>query len=85
MAKSLGDVEKLIKQRTFPEEPPIYYVTIENAFDVIRRAHVATGHGGRDRMLKALCPKYMLTSQPGLGNISNPFTLNVKTKVNAQW
>ena len=31
---------------------------IEETFDVIKRAHIATGHGGRDRMLKELGKKY---------------------------
>ncbi|XP_047492001.1 KRAB-A domain-containing protein 2-like [Penaeus chinensis] len=39
-------------------EPPLYYVTIEETFDVIKRAHIATGHGGRDRMIKELQRKY---------------------------
>uniref|UniRef100_A0A4W3GZE2 KRAB-A domain-containing protein 2-like n=1 Tax=Callorhinchus milii TaxID=7868 RepID=A0A4W3GZE2_CALMI len=53
-----GDVEKLIKRRTNPEEPPLYYVSIEDTFEVIKRAHIATGHGGRDRMIKELQHKY---------------------------
>jgi hypothetical protein len=37
----------------------LYYVHIEETFDVIKRAHIATGHGGRDRMLKELGKKYV--------------------------
>ena len=37
---------------------PIYYVSIEETYDVIKRAHTATGHGGRDRMTKHLSMKY---------------------------
>jgi len=37
-----GDVEKLIKNRNNPDEPPLYYVTMEDTFDVIKRAHIAT-------------------------------------------
>jgi len=51
-------VEKLVKKRTHPEESPLYYVTVEDTFDVIKRAHIATGHGGRDRMIKELQRKY---------------------------
>jgi hypothetical protein len=36
----------------------LYYVHIEETFDVIKRAHIATGHGARDRMLKELGKKY---------------------------
>ena len=51
-------MEKLIKRRTLPEESPLYYVSIEDTFDIIKRAHIATGHGGRDRMIKELQRKY---------------------------
>ncbi|CAB0043221.1 unnamed protein product [Trichogramma brassicae] len=29
-----------------------YYVPLEDVFDIIQAAHIATGHGGRDRLLK---------------------------------
>ncbi|KAK4328993.1 hypothetical protein Pmani_000629 [Petrolisthes manimaculis] len=53
-----GDVEKLIKKRKSPEDRPIYYATIEDTYDIINKAHIETGHGGRDRMLKHLGQKY---------------------------
>ena len=53
-----GDVDKLIKKRTSPEDHPVYYATIENTYDIIYRTHIDTGHGGRDRMLKHLGKKY---------------------------
>ena len=31
---------------------------IEETFDVIKRSHIATGHGGRARMVKELGKKY---------------------------
>ena len=31
---------------------------IEETFDIIKRVHIATGHGGRDRMWKELGKKY---------------------------
>jgi hypothetical protein len=34
------------------------YFLYEETFDVIKRAHIATGHGGRDRMIKELGKKY---------------------------
>ena len=49
---------KLIKKRESPEERPVYYVTIEDTYDIIQKAHIATGHGGRDRMLKHIKEKY---------------------------
>ena len=53
-----GDVEKLIKKRESPEERPVYYVTIEDTYDIIQKTHISTGHGGRDRMLKHIKEKY---------------------------
>ena len=53
-----GDVQKLIKKRQTSDELPIYYACIEDTFDIIKKAHVATGHGGRDRMMKELSLKY---------------------------
>ena len=53
-----GDVEKLIKKRATAEEPTLYYVSIEDTYDIIKRAHIATGHGGRDRMKAHLASKY---------------------------
>jgi len=57
------DVEKLIKKRDNPEASPTYYVHTEEIFDVIKRVHIVTGHGGRDKMLKALNPKYANVSR----------------------
>ena len=53
-----GDIEKLIKRRVEPTDPIIYYISIEDTYDAIKRAHIATGHGGRDRMRKELNKKY---------------------------
>ena len=53
-----GDVQKLIKKRKTPNEPPLFYASIEDTFDVIKKAHVATGHGGRNQMMKVLSVKY---------------------------
>ena len=55
-----GDVEKLIKKRNLAEDSPVYYATIEETYDIISRAHTATGHGGRDRMLKHLGQIYAI-------------------------
>jgi hypothetical protein len=52
-----GDVEKLIRRRKSNDDPIQYYVHIEETFDVIKRAHIATGHGGRDQMVKELGKK----------------------------
>ena len=47
-----------IKKRKSQKDRHIYYVTIEDTYDIISKAHIATGHGGHDRMLKHLNPKY---------------------------
>ena len=52
------DIEKFIKKRKTEQEEPLYYVCIVDTYDVIQRAHVATGHGGRDRIMKHLGTKY---------------------------
>ena len=49
-----GTVEKLIKKRKSTEDRPIYYITIEDTYDIISKPHIAKGHGGRDRMVKHL-------------------------------
>jgi transposase InsO family protein len=53
-----GDVEKLIRKSTDPSHDPVYYTHMEDMYDIIKRAHIATGHGGRDKMLKVLTVKY---------------------------
>ncbi|XP_068792011.1 probable G-protein coupled receptor 141 isoform X1 [Struthio camelus] len=53
-----GDTEKLIKRRQTKEESPTYYVSIEDTYDIIKKAHIATGHGGRDRVIKHLSSSY---------------------------
>ena len=40
-------------------EDIIYFVSIEETFEVIKRAHIATGHGGRDKMIKGTSKKYI--------------------------
>ena len=35
-----------------------FYVADSELFDVLHKAHLAIGHGGRDRMLKELSPKF---------------------------
>ena len=51
-------MEKLIRKRKDSNDTPLYYSSLEDSYDVLKRAHTATGHGGRDRMLKELSKKY---------------------------
>ena len=47
-----GDVQKVIKKPNSDTDEIKYFVPLEQMFDVIKRAHIATGHGGRDKMAK---------------------------------
>ena len=47
-------MEKLIRKKSQVPEDSIYYIHADDIFDVIKKAHIATGHGGRDKMTKAL-------------------------------
>ena len=51
-----GDVQKLIRKKPNQEHPQ-YFATIEETFDIIKRAHIATGHRGRDKMIKVVNKK----------------------------
>ena len=53
-----GEVEKLIRKRTDATSDPINYVHVNDMWDIIKRAHIASGHGGRDKMAKALSAMY---------------------------
>lgn len=45
----IGDIKKLVERSENNEIK--YYLPIEEVYDVIQAAHIAVGHGGRDRML----------------------------------
>ena len=55
-----GDIEKLIKKRNegYGEEQTVYFAHIDELYDIVKRAHTSTGHGGRDKMIKTLSSKY---------------------------
>ena len=60
-----GDMKKLIKKRKTEDETPVYYVCIANSYNIIKQAHVATGHGGHGRMKTHLWPKQAnITKEP---------------------
>ncbi|XP_039303442.1 KRAB-A domain-containing protein 2-like [Solenopsis invicta] len=50
----IGGTKKLISK----DEPVKYYLPAEEIYDVIESAHIAVGHGGRDRMKKETSRKY---------------------------
>jgi hypothetical protein len=36
----------------------VYFAHLDDMYDILKRTHIATGHGGRDKMLKVLSVKY---------------------------
>ncbi|XP_041356808.1 KRAB-A domain-containing protein 2-like [Gigantopelta aegis] len=60
-----GDVQKLIRKKP-NQEHPLYFATIEETFDIIKRAHIATGHGGRDKMIKEINKMYANITQDAI-------------------
>ena len=53
-----GDVEKLIRKRKDDANENVYFAHNDEMFDIIKRVHISTGHGGRDKMMKVLSAKY---------------------------
>ena len=53
-----GDTEKLIKKRIDAGDDAVYFVHKDEMFEIVKRAHISTGHGGRDKMMKVLSQKY---------------------------
>ena len=49
-----GDVEKLIRKRDNLAEDPVYFVNMDEMYDIIKRAHISSGHGGCDKMIQCL-------------------------------
>ena len=73
-----GDIEKLIKKRRQSEDDILYYVSIEDTYDIIKRAHLATGHCGRDCILKEF-ERGVSISQSMLYNSSSLTALTAKS------
>ena len=74
-----GDVKKLIRKRSNSEEKLCYFISIEDTYDVIKRAHIATGHEGRDKILKELNMKYANVSMEAV-NLFNSFCIQCQKK-----
>ncbi|XP_072380793.1 KRAB-A domain-containing protein 2-like [Diabrotica undecimpunctata] len=54
----IGNVEKLVVPVKNDRDPIVYYVFMEETFDIIHETHISIGHGGRNRMMKKLKTKY---------------------------
>lgn len=66
-----GDIQKLIRRRNDSSDDPTYPVCIDETFDVIK-CDIATGHVGRDKMIKKISRKYANNTQDTL-NMSKSF------------
>ncbi|XP_071132787.1 KRAB-A domain-containing protein 2-like [Mytilus edulis] len=53
----IAGLEKLIRKRKTEEDPILYFVSLEETFDVIKKSHSALNHAGRDKMQKKLNKK----------------------------
>ena len=53
--------ENALAQKKIP------FISIEDTYDVVKSAHIATGHGGRNRMIKEVNKKYANISREVLG------------------
>ena len=53
-----GDIQRLVKKRKRESGLILYYVCAKEMYSIIQKAHIATGHGGRDKMLKELSKRY---------------------------
>ena len=47
-------MEKLIRKRDNLAEDPVYFVNMDEMYDTIKRAHISSGSGGRDKMIQCL-------------------------------
>ena len=59
-------MKKLRRKRNDPNEPLLYFVSIEDTFDVTKGTPIATGPSGRDKMIKELSKKYVNIIQEAL-------------------
>ena len=48
---SIGDVEKLVKERKTEDEPILYFTSKEELYSKIKEHHVQQGHGGINKMM----------------------------------
>src|ERR1700733_14542578 len=47
-----GAIEKLIRKKKDEEDEVIYFAHKDELFDILKRVHVSSGHGGRDKLMK---------------------------------
>lgn len=53
------------------EESPSYYVSTKYTYDIIKKAHMATGHNGCNRVMKHLSSKYANTTRDAVEHLKS--------------
>ncbi|CAG2195881.1 unnamed protein product [Mytilus edulis] len=53
-----GDIQKIIRKRSSSDDDIKYYACLEDMYNIVYKIHIATGHGGRDKMIKEANRKY---------------------------
>ena len=48
----------IFKKRKYDGDDILYFAHNDDLFDIIKRGHASTGHGGRDKMIKHLTVQY---------------------------
>lgn len=56
----IGGIRKVIKKRTDEKDDITFIIAYEEFYNKLVDIHISTGHGGRDKMLMALKPKYAI-------------------------
>lgn len=57
----IGGIRNVIKKRTDEKDDITFITAYEEFYDKLVDIHISTGHGGRDKMLMALKPKYAIS------------------------
>jgi hypothetical protein len=73
--------KKLVKKRENPTDPPKYYACIQDMYTITKQGHIATGHGGRDRMLKHLSNNLYTTITRACVDLFKSFCVSCQEKV----
>ena len=48
------EIDKREVSNSLTMESKLYFAHMDEMFDIVKRVHINTGHGGRDKMMKAL-------------------------------
>lgn len=76
----VGNVDKLIAP--IADEKVLYYVTVEELFEVLYETHLSIGHGGRDRMKKELNLRFKNITAQDIQTFLNNCEVCLKKRAN---